>query len=214
MPHHDLLTSSNLRNKWAIALESGFFKPTTHHLRVLDLSTYSFTHSPLGVLCAISRLGEFIPEALYEPSRRAQQQPKRRRHLRHLFSLYSGQNAPIPSAATKSSYPDGRYSQIPVKLAQYVGITPKESYWEKAYPIFPVQTDPPKEFLEYFEVPNGRYTWTGAISLDTIMSSSQVPTQDKFPLIATLLRYYDSSFYNNITEATLRNEKKRKELKP
>jgi hypothetical protein len=57
------MTPIQLRTKWRIALASNFFKPNSLYLRELILGnqfTYSF--SPMGVLCQVSQLGDFIED--------------------------------------------------------------------------------------------------------------------------------------------------------
>ena len=181
------LSAQQIRNKWYIALESGFFIPDNKHLRVLILGTkYEYRHSAIGVLCAVSKLGEFLPE----PSQRTDGEQKE--SIKHIFHLYSDRD--LQPANTK--YKDFKFKNAPADLLQNLGIA--KYSWDinnvSARHIFqssdiPTEIKTELELLHAFE----RYGRCN-FSIDDVVSNAAIPQHRKFPVLGQLLRAQESNF--------------------
>ena len=179
------MTPKEIRTKWAIALESGFFKPTSKYLRVLTLGTeYTYTHSPLGVLCAVSQLGEFLPEPTEKPD------GTRRQIIKHRFNMY--RTGPIPPANAK--YGEASFTRPPMQLMTLLGLAryrwTAENFstmWLFHGRIIPDDLKPELALIE-----------DHSYSINSIMNNSEIPQHRKFPILGRLFRAIDETFASNI----------------
>ncbi len=178
------LSPKEIRNKWYIALESGFFIPTEHHLRVLVLGTkYEYRHSAIGVLCAVSKLGEFLPEPTEHTNGRQKDS------IKHIFHLFNGRD--LKAANTK--YKEYEFRNAPASLLRDLGIA--KYRWEInhvssqhifAYSNIPIEIKNEIDLIQTY----GRYNF----SIDNIMTNTAIPQSRKFPILGQLLRTVEKKF--------------------
>ena len=179
------MTPKEIRNKWAIALESGFFKPTSKYLRVLTLGTeYTYTHSPLGVLCAISQLGEFLPQPTETDS------GARRQQIKHIFHMYN--TSLVPAANRK--YNEVHFKNPPQQLFKDLGLARFRWTIENFTTTWLCSAEQlPKDLItELRPIENHHY------SIDDIMNNSEIPQHRKFPILGHILRAIDGKFAANL----------------
>ena len=170
------LTTEELRNRWVIGLECGMFKPSQDYLRSLFLGNkFEYRHSPLGVLCVVSNLGEFIPDRDNFSLEKAPRHP-----LRHFYQL---KDRPTHRAQWKEDL----YTP-PRLILERVDIFPR---WAKTY----------REMyrLNMFEIPDHleselqsksteRYL-AKRTSINTILYDTAIPEYRRLPIIGELLRH-------------------------
>jgi hypothetical protein len=178
------LTTAEIRNKWAIALESGFFKPTLKYLRVLSLgANYEYQHSVMGVLCAVSKLGEFLPEPTHND------RDEQKQSIRHIFTMFN--NRYLPPANAK--YKEYNFTHPPAELLYHLKIVRYRWQVENiaTTPLFQVSSIPENILEEIKHVVHDRYYH---LSINDIMTNVTLPSHRKFPIIGSLLRIIEPSF--------------------
>lgn len=184
MQYTNTLSPKEIRQKWAIALESGFFEPCKSYLRILSLKDFKYRHSPLGVLCAVSQLGEFIPEMKEHDENRYTNNI-----IRHIYCPYTLDY--LPSANSKTTYT--QYEVPPNIVFRKAGIA-ASTYSNQQYfnrRTLCQITELPANVKKYIDMPDRFY-----ISIDYIMDSITIPQHEKFPIIAQILKHIDARFSN------------------
>ena len=173
------LTPKELRHRWIVALESGFFKPNSTYLRVLSTTDYTYTHSPLGVLCAISNLGDFVPEESLEPS-------SRRKMIRHIFAPF--ERSYLPSANSNTKY--DLVLNPPKTILVQAGLVSEQRLTWYNYHTQIVTT---RTFrADSTSLPNLYKYPDPPYSIDTVMRHPDIPQAQKFPLLGEILRYLET----------------------
>lgn len=175
------LTPKELRHKWIVALESGFFKPNSTYLRVLSTTDYTYTHSPLGVLCAVSNLGDFVPEDSLNPS-------SIRKTIRHIFVPY--ERTYLPGANTKRPDYD-LTTQPPRTILLQAGLISKERPTWYTYHFTPTiihrgwrsAADAVPDLYKYSDPP---------YSIDSLIRHPDIPKAQKLPLLGQVLRHLET----------------------
>ena len=177
------MSPADIRQRWYIALDSGFFIPTSKHLRILILGTkYEYRHSPIGVLCAISKLGEFLPE----PSE--DRNGNQKQTIKHLFHVFDDHYL----SPANTMYKECEYENAPASILRHLGLA--KYRWDVknilAKPMF-YQRDMSKDIEKEVYLGLSRpYT----LSIRDIMENNYIPQQRKFPILATLLKTVESRF--------------------
>lgn len=177
-------TPKELRHKWIIGLESGFFKPDSTYLRVLSTTNYTYTHSPLGVLCAVSNLGDFVPE------QRGSELNSTRKVIRHIFVPF-GEASYLPAATSHTRY-DTTVTP-PTSLLEKAGLvstkTPTWWYHDLARNVIHrgfigMIRGNVTELNKYADPP---------YSIDSLMRHPEIPPAEKFPLLGKILRHLETT---------------------
>jgi hypothetical protein len=188
------MTPIQLRTKWRIALASNFFKPNSLYLRELILGnqfTYSF--SPMGVLCQVSQLGDFIEDRV--PGWLGEKSTVR--------SAYAVVNSTgeigsyLPSGTTDLSRYPHHYSLTapPRKVIEAAGLGTTRIHY---MPL----SDFPNAF--YFTADEARQTSLAnyttirfSVRLKNILQMPSIPRAELYPLIANLLEAAEERFQAN-----------------
>ena len=173
------LTTEELRYRWIIALESGMFKPQRDFLRSLFLGNkFEYRHSPLGVLCVISNLGEFVPDTTHKSQ--YLQGDILQAPIHHFYQLKDRKTY-------RSAWKEDLCTP-PELILSRLDIFPR---WIRNYnDIYRINIfDVPEHLkLEIQRATRWNYL-SNSISIDAILSCSALPEYRRLPIIGELLRH-------------------------